>query len=151
MAFTRSDCIAYLVSQFPDLAKDVDMDTSDTPAGYGGVVDDALLEYGIPFEDLAAGEVAYKDVKGFHAVLRYYALLRFSHALAVRVDVYTDHPNPDAKRSQAVRNVMRLIDEAKVEAIGYGYFIELSKNDLDGGVFQRISLVLDSQEPRCDG
>jgi len=151
MAFTRADALAYLASEFSDLALETGLSETDTPAGYGGAIDGALLEYGVAFSDLAGGAVAESDVIAFRALLRYFALLRFSHKLVTRVDIFTEHPSPDVRRSQAVRNVMKLLDEAKVECIGWGYLTELTKNDLDGGVFQRVTMQLDGQEPNAEG
>lgn len=146
MAFTRANSVAYLTAEFADLAEDTGIATNDTAAGYGGIVDSALLEYGAGFSSLSSASVADADVIPFRALLRYFAFRRFSQILVKRVDIYTEHPSPDARRSQAVRNLMHLMNDAKAECVSYGYLADTPARD-DGGVFTRMTLSLDSVEP----
>ncbi|MCU7521598.1 MAG: hypothetical protein HF312_15370 [Ignavibacteria bacterium] len=147
MAYTRISAVSFIAGEYAALINETKLSPDLT--GLSSIIDNAFLAYKpANYETLSTMEVLSADVPGVQALLKFYALNKFASILATRVDLYTDTPSPDAKRSQAFKNVMQLLQMAKAEAIGYGYLSELA--DEDSGSFQRIVYNTDKVEPRTD-
>ena len=140
MSYTRASAASYLAVQFATLATETDQATTDTSAGFGPALDQALRKIGGTAEaDLAAATVADATVPAFLALAEYYALRRFARALATRVDFGA--PTVEGDRPRIFQHISRLIVMAREECAAQGY-------PLDGSeIWSYTSLQLDYIEP----
>ncbi len=124
MAYTREEALNYLQDQFHEQAKDFAESgflDDDTQLGWKGVLDRAFLAYGVSRSSLSTAYASDTDALSIEALLDYFALDSFLKRYAARVDEYTEHPSPDAKRSQAYKNTKDARDSAleKCRSLGY--------------------------------
>src|SRR5512146_2583150 len=126
MSYTRANAIAYLSAQFYEQRKDFSdsgFSDDDTATGWKSILDRSFFTYGISRANLTSVSLciaADDDFLKIEALLDYFALDDFLKRYAARVDEYTEHPSPDAKRSQAYKNTKDALAEAKAKVNGYG-------------------------------
>lgn len=134
----RSGALTHLVNQFSALATLTGQAVTDTAAGYGPAIDQALRQLGYSAAGLAAADVSDADTADYLALAEYFALVRFSRALAINVDIEIDGPRAVAKRSQAFTATKELIAESRKQLQDLGYL---------GAGFEAGYLTLDFLEP----
>lgn len=116
MSMSRADSASYLAGTLAQLLADAGLAATDTAGGLKEPIDDALLATGTDYADLASATVANTDVVGFRLVLDYTGILRCYRAIAHRVDIQLDGPQVAKSRSQAVRQLEKLVDDARKAA-----------------------------------
>lgn len=116
MSMSRADATSYLAGTLAQLLSDAGLGSTDTAGALKEPIDDALLATGTDYADLASATVANADVVGFRLVLDYTGVLRCYRAIAHRVDVQLDGPQMSKTRSQAVRQLEKLVDDARKAA-----------------------------------
>lgn len=131
----RAAALTYLTNEFSEQIADTGMVATDTPGGYGQVIDSALRECGFSRSQWATANVPEDDEARFEVFLSYYALKRFSKLLAQNINVGVSGKNVSLQ--QAFANVKSLLDAATAEARLYGF---------NGGVGW-VYLNLDIYEP----
>lgn len=134
----RSDALIYLQNQFSALATVTGQATTDSAAGYGTAIDQALRQLGYSTADLAAADVPDADTPAYLDLAGYYALVRFLGALAVNVDIELDGPRAVKKRSQYFTQVKTLLDVKRKQLEDAGYL---------GSSYEMGFLSLDFLEP----
>jgi hypothetical protein len=146
--YARSTALAYLSNRFAEQVKDFSatFTDADAAAGWGDVLDEAFAEYGIAYDDLhgAACYATSADFRKIQALLRYFAWMMWVDRYQSRVDLYTEHPQPDAKLSQAFPNAQKALALAKAECVGFGYLAEASGT---GKMLRQSRITTDALEP----
>lgn len=128
MALTRADAIAFLNDNYAGLAGELGVSTS--LVGWKPVVDRSLRELGVTEANLAAATVddaIANQRDGWFATLDYYALLFLRNLSAPRVDVTASGDAGIAlakQRSQLVKTLKEMLDEAEARAQRFGYLTE---------------------------
>lgn len=142
MSYTRASATSHLAVQFATLATETGQVTTDTSAGFGPAIDQALRKIGGTAEaDLATATVADATVPAFLALAEYYALTRFARALATRVDFGV--PTVEADRPRIFAHIDRLIKLAREECAAQGYPVDGSES----WSFARLQLDYIEPEP----
>jgi hypothetical protein len=134
----RATALAHLQGQFTALATMTGQDTDDSAAGYGPALDAALRQLGYAAGDLATADVPDATTPDYLQLAEYFALVRFSRALAGAVDIELDGPRIVKRRSQTFTQVAALIAETRAQLQAKGY--------LSGG-FEFGRITLDFLEP----
>lgn len=115
---TRAQSASYIAGTMAELLTDAGLGNEDVPGELGEVIDDALLMTGTAYDDLATAEVT-DDIGGYRKVLRLCGLMRVREAIAHRVDLSMDGPSMSKSRSQAVKALDKLVEDAKAAATPY--------------------------------
>lgn len=139
----RTSALAYLVSQYSDLATYAKFTSDQTTAAYNTAIDMSLrlLDYDEP--DLASADVEQQHILKYLALLDYFALDRFAKLLSVQYDVTLPGPL-QAARSQAFKNVMTLKSQVEMRLATLGIDIGASSSDSS---MKLGRLTLDFLEP----
>lgn len=138
----RASALAYLTSEFAELATDAKFSSTQTSTAYSTAIDNSLRKLGVFEEDLATADVVQADIQKYIKLLEYFALRRFSRLLAVRFDVEAGNKSIVATRSQAFRMVEQLIEEARSELAVLGIVV-----GGDNKIFEMGRINLDFLEP----
>lgn len=127
MSVARRDVLAFLKGEFSELAANsaVNITIEDSQQGIKAVLDRTFLELGVSYSALATASVDDTLYLASCAVASYFTLARISKALAPKVDIFTEHPSPEKRNSQAFKAVNDLMAHAKREAQGYGYLLRI--------------------------
>ncbi len=116
----RATAITNLTNEYSDLATDAKFTSDQLTTAYNFAVDMSLRQLGVTEDLLASFDVPQAQIRGYLALLNYYALKRFTRLLAVRFDVTVPQALV-ALRSQAYTHVMAQMEEAENECIKLGY------------------------------
>jgi hypothetical protein len=135
----RATALAHLQTEFAAMAAVTGQATDDSAAGYGGALDQALRQLGFAAGDLATADVPDLTTPDYLHLAEYYALARFSRALALSVDVETDVATGKRSRSSLFDKVLKLLDKAGADLVNAGYLV--------GGGFEVGRMNLDFLEP----
>lgn len=133
----RTSAMAYLTSEFAELATDAKFDSNQTSTAYNTAIDNALRKLSFAETDLSTADVVQADVQKYLKLLEFFALKRFSRLLSLRFDAKAGNGALDATRSQAFAHVERLIDDTRGELaqlgiiIGGSNFFEMGRVNLD--------------------
>lgn len=137
----RTDALTYLVHQFAGLATVTGQATTDTAAGYGPALDQALRTLGYSADQLAAADVPDADTTAYLALAEYYALVRFSRALIVSVDEERQTGTGKRSRSNMADKVRALLEESRKALTEMGYL---------GAAWESGALSMDFLEPSAE-
>ena len=133
----RATALAYLTEEFAELAVNAKFDANQTSAAYGTAIDNALRKLNFVETDLPTAVVQQADILKFIKLLEYFSLKRFSRLLSLRFDVKAGNGAVDATRSQAFKQVERLVQESVNELavlgviVGGSTFFEMGRIELD--------------------
>ncbi|MBA2678278.1 MAG: hypothetical protein H0U76_07795 [Ktedonobacteraceae bacterium] len=141
----RTAALAYLQTEFRELADDAKFTSSQYITAYNTAIDMSLRHLGTQETDLATATVDQAHILPFLALLTYYALKRFARLLAIRFDVAVGNGAVDAKRSQAYKMIQEQIKDAEQQLIKLGYDVGGSPS------FQVGRINLDFNEPGWTG
>lgn len=146
MAYTRANALTYLQNQYAALCTLTGQITTDSDAGYGPAIDDALMTLGTSYSDLPDATANNADVPAFRALLRYHALKHFAQKLAAKVDFAVTGSSASVRKetSKQLQQVRELMKEAASEVEAFGYSVS-------GGGWAIGSLNLDFLEPSESG
>lgn len=139
MTMNRADSASYLAGTLAQWLTDAGLAATDSAGALKEVIDDALLMTGTAYADLATATVADADVFGYRKVLRYTGLLRIQDAIGSRVDLQLDGPQMSKSRSQAVRQIDKIVGDAEKQAAPF---------IVSTGQWSEGTISLDYQEPR---
>jgi hypothetical protein len=129
--------MAYLQSEFADLALDAKFDANATATAYSTAIDNALRKLSFAETDLPTADVPQASIQPYIKLLEFYTLKRFSRLLSLRFDVEAGNKAVVATRSQAFQHVERLVQEAVGELailgiiVGGSNFFEMGRIELD--------------------
>lgn len=137
----RADALTYLQNQFAGLAYVTGQATTDTPAGYGPAIDQALRALGYTSDQLATADVADTSTVDYLALADYYALVRFSRALVVSVDEERQTGSGRRSRENLAGKVTALLEESRKALGDLGYL---------GATWESGALSLDFLEPSTE-
>lgn len=139
---TRTELAAALHATYAHLAAEAgQVDTGDTPDGYGPDIDKALRELGVPEASLATYTIQDYEVKAVEALAHYYAALRLAGRLADRVG--TGIPNVEGDRQSLFSRALSLAEMWARIAAKEGY-------PVDGrGIWALRRVRLDISEPEA--
>jgi hypothetical protein len=135
----RSDAYTFLDGEFRELAVEAQWDGLTTTAVYNGAIDNAWRQLGVLEASLQTTVLDDSNIFPVQALLSYYALQRFWRAFSLRVDVNIAG-SISATRSQLTATVKQMLQQAQVEANGYGFYV-------GGDNFQMGRVTLDYLEP----
>lgn len=141
----RTAALAYLTSEYAELATDAKFNSTQTTAAYNTAIDMSLRQCGFQETDLASAVVIQADTLKYLACLNYYALARFAKLLAIRFDVAAGSGAINAQRSQAFKAVSALKEQAATELLQYGINVGLQQS------FEMGRIQLDTNEPGVPG
>lgn len=137
----RASALAYLTSQYAELATYAKFTSGQVTAAYNVALDMSLRYLDYAEADLASADVTQANTLKYLALLEYFALDRFSKLLSIQFDVTLPGP-VQAARSQAFKNVMTLKAQAEMKLSQLG--IDIGGN---GQTMQMGRLNLDFLEP----
>jgi len=138
---SRSSALTYLQNKYASLATYTGQATTDTDAGYGPAIDDALLTMGVAHSSLTGYTVADGLVRDYRVLLRVYALRQFEDELAGENSFDFGIGTLTTKRNAQLIQVQSLLAEAEKEATTLGYVLGSS------GALKSGRLNLDFLEP----
>ena len=118
----RTATIAYLQSEYAQIASDSKLDATQTIDAYGIAIDNALRALGYEESALSATDVPQTKIRPYLALLRYYVLRRFGDVLAIRVDVSVNN-TMQASRSQAYKAIGELAAKAESSRCQRGWIV----------------------------
>jgi len=133
----RASAMAYLTEELSELAVDAKFTPTQTTNAYNTAIDNALRKLGFVETDLPTAVVVQADTQKFIKLLEYFSLKRFSRLLSLRFDVKAGNGAVDATRSQAFKQVERLVQESVNELavlgviVGGSTFFEMGRIELD--------------------
>jgi hypothetical protein len=137
----RADALIHLQNQFAPLASVVDQPTTDSAAGYGPALDQALRKLGYTADQLATAVVPDADVLDYLTLAEYYALERYALWFTVAVDEERQFGSGTRRRDNLAGKVTALLTERRAALTELGYI---------GTVWEGGALVLDFLEPSAD-
>jgi hypothetical protein len=138
----RASALAYLTSEFAELATDAKFSSTQTSTAYNTAIENSLRKLGVVEEDLATADVVQADIQKYLKLLEYFALKRFSRVLSIRFDAEVGQKAVVATRSQAFKMVEQLIEEARSELAVLGIVV-----GGDNNIFEMGRINLDFLEP----
>lgn len=138
----RVSAMAYLSTEFAELATDAKFSSGQTSTAYSTAIDNSLRKLGVVEEDLATADVVQADIQKYLKLLEYFALKRFERLLAVRFDAEVGQKAVVASRSQAFKMVQQLVEEARSELAVLGVVV-----GGDNKTFEMGRINLDFLEP----
>ena len=141
----RTATIAYLQSEYAQIASDSKRDATHTSDAYGIAIDNALRALGYEESALSATDVPQTKIRPYLALLRYYVLRRFGDVLAIRVDVSVNN-TMQASSSQAYKAIGELAAKAAKECAALGYPVD---GDGTNATMTVGRLNIDIYEPSC--
>jgi len=137
----RTAATAFLTGEYAEMAASAKFTTDQTTTAYNTAIDMALRQLGVQETDLATADVDQSQVKGYIALLNYYALKRFVRLFSLQFDVNIGNNTVFAYRSQIFKSMQQLLADAEQECLKLGY-------DVGGGPsFQMGQINLDYNEP----
>jgi len=133
----RATALAYLTEEFAELAVNAKFDANATANAYNTAIDNSLRKLGFVETDLLTAVVQQTDIQKFIKLLEYFSLKRFSRLLSLRFDAKVGNGAVEATRSQAFKQVERLVQESVNELavlgviVGGSNFFEMGRIELD--------------------
>jgi hypothetical protein len=135
----------FLTTEYAEMAASAKFTTDQITTAYSTAIDMTLRQLGTQETDLATSVVAQSQIKGFIALLNYYALKRFVRLFSLQFDVNIGNNTVFAYRSQIFKAMQQLLEDAEQECLKLGF-------DVGGGPsFQMGYLNLDFNEPGWQG
>lgn len=125
---------AKLESRLKSLRNEAKIPLADDSAnGYGPDIDDALRR--MSTDDIST-LTTFNETNAFLVIARYYALSRIATLVATRVD--TEGYAIEGDRETIFDHIERLIEQAKNEALAYGYVLEVDDISQTGDANQEV-------------
>ena len=116
---TRDDALTYLQNEYLDLATEASLTTSAQLLAYNTAIDQACRGLEVPENAIGQAVIADSNVRGFLALLDYFALTRYARVFSIRTNVAVGG-GISVQQSQSFTQVQMLLDRAEKRLDGLG-------------------------------